>query len=109
MFLIVGDINWGIYSWSGIIYQCLAYFQTVPFILFAIYTVKLSEQYKEIEEDNRMWKTKDLFKKIRDPKRTFHAKMGTIKDINSKDLTEAEENKNKWQKYTEELYKNGLN
>ena len=56
-----------------------------------------------------MGKTKDLFKKIRDPKRTFHAKMGTIKDRNSKDLTEAEENKNKWQKYTEELYKNGLN
>ena len=71
--------------------------------------MKLSEQYKEIEEDNRMGKTKDLFKKIRDPKRTFHAKMGTIKDRNSKDLTEAEENKNKWQKYTEELYKNGLN
>ena len=107
MFLIVGDISWGIYSWSGIIYQYLAYFQTVPFILFAIYTVKWSKQGKEIEEDNRMGKTKDLFKKIRDPKRTFHAKMGTIKDRNSKDLTEAEENK--WWKYTEELYKNGLN
>ena len=57
MFLIVGDISWGIYSWSGIIYQYLAYFQTVPFILFAIYTLKLSEQGKEIEEDNRMGKT----------------------------------------------------
>ena len=56
-----------------------------------------------------MGKTRDLFKKIRDPKGIFHAKMGTIKDRNSKDLTEAEENKNKWQKYTEELYKNGLN
>ena len=52
--------------------------------------VFLSDQYKEIEEDNRMGKTKDLFKKIRDPKRTFHAKMGTIKDRNSKDLTEAD-------------------
>ena len=70
--------------------------------------MKLSEQYKEIEEDNRMGKTKDLFKKIRDPKRTFHAKMGTIKDRNGMDLTEAEEIKKRWQEYTEELYKKDL-
>ena len=56
-----------------------------------------------------MGKTRDLFKKIRDTKGTFHARTGTIKDRNSKDLTEAEEIKEKWQKYTEELYKKGLN
>ena len=66
----------------------------------------LSDQYKEIEENNRMAKTTDLFKKIRDTKGTFHAKMGTIKDRNSMDLTKAEDIKKKWQKYTEELYKN---
>ena len=65
----------------------------------------LSDQCKEIEENNRMGKTRDLFKKIRDIKGTFHAKMGTIKDRNSKDLTEAEEIKKTWQEYTEELYK----
>ena len=65
----------------------------------------LSEQCKEIEENNRMGKTRDRFKKIRDTKGTFHAKMGTIKDRNSKDLTEAEEIKKRWQEYTEELYK----
>ena len=64
----------------------------------------LSDQCKEIEENNRIGKTKDVFKKIRDTKGTFHAKMGTIKDSNSKDLTEAEEIK-RWQEYTEELYK----
>ena len=64
----------------------------------------LSDQYKEIEENNRMGKTRDLFKKIRDTKGTFHAKMGTIKDRNGMDLTEAEEIKKRWQKYTE-LYK----
>ena len=63
----------------------------------------LSDQCKEIEENNRMGKTRDLFKKIRDTKGTFHAKMGSIKDKNCKDLTEAEEIK-KWQEYTE-LYK----
>ena len=63
----------------------------------------LSEQCKEIEKNNRMGKTRDLFKKIRDTKGTFHAKMGSIKDKNCKDLTEAEEIK-KWQEYTE-LYK----
>ena len=66
----------------------------------------LSDQCKEIEENNRMGKTRDLFKKIRDTKGTFHAKMGTIKDRNDKDLTEAEEIKKTWQEYTEELYKN---
>ena len=65
----------------------------------------LSDQCKEIEEINRMEKTRDLFKKIRDIKGTFHAKMGTIKDINGMDLTEAEDIKKRWQEYTEELYK----
>ena len=65
----------------------------------------LSDQYKEIEENNRMGKTRDLFKKIRDTKGTFHAKMGTIKDRNGMDLTEAEDMRKRWQEYTEELYK----
>ena len=65
----------------------------------------LNDQCKEIEENNRMGKTRDLFKKIRDTKGTFQAKMGTIKDRNSMDLTEAEEIKKRWQEYTEELYK----
>ena len=64
---------------------------------------------KKIEENNRMGKTRDLSKKIRNTKGTFHAKMGTIKDRNGKDLTEAEEIKKTWQEYTEELYKKGLN
>ena len=64
----------------------------------------LSDQCKEIEENNRMGKTRDLFKKIRDTKVTFHAKMGTIKDRNGTDLTEAEDIK-RWQEYTEELHK----
>ena len=64
----------------------------------------LNDQSKEIEENNRMGKSRDLFKKIRDTKGTFHAKMGTIKDRNGIDLTEAEDIK-KWQDYTEELYK----
>ena len=68
----------------------------------------LSDQCKEIEENNRMRKTRDLFKKIRDTKRTFHAKMGTIKDRNGMDLTEAEDIKKTWQEYTEELYKKDL-
>ena len=68
----------------------------------------LSEQCKEIEENNRMEKTRDLFKKIRDIKGTFHAKMGSIKDRNGMDLTEAEETKKRWQEYTEELYKRDL-
>ena len=68
----------------------------------------LSDQCKEIEENNRMGKTRDLFKKIRDTKGIFHAKMGTIKDRNGMDLTEAEDFKKRWQEYTEELYKNDL-
>ena len=64
---------------------------------------------KEIEENNRMGKTRDLFKKIRDTKGPFHAKMDTIKDRNGMDLTEAEDVKKRWQEYTEELYKKGLN
>ena len=65
----------------------------------------LGGQCKEIEENNRMGKTRDLFKKIRDTKRTFHAKMGSIKDRNGMDLTEAEDIKKRWYEYTEELYK----
>ena len=64
----------------------------------------LSNQCKEIEENNRMGKTRDLFKKIRDTKGTFHAKMGSIKDRNGMDLTEAEDIKKRWQEYTEEVY-----
>ncbi|KAF7246049.1 hypothetical protein EYD10_07871 [Varanus komodoensis] len=69
----------------------------------------LNEQCKEIEENNRIGRTRDLFKKIRDMKGTFHAKMGMIKDQNGRDLTEAEETKKRWQDYTEELYKKDLN
>ena len=68
----------------------------------------LSNQCKEIEENNRMEKTRDRFKKIRDTKGTFHAKMGSIKDRNGLDLTEAEDIKKRWQEYTEELYKKDL-
>ena len=68
----------------------------------------LSDQCKEIEENNRMGKTRGLFKKIRDTKGTFHAKMGTIKDRNGMGLTETEDIKKRWQEYTEELYKNDL-
>ena len=68
-----------------------------------------SDQYKEIEEKNRMGKTRDLVKKIRDTKGTFHAKMGSIKDRNGMDLTEAEDIKKRWREYTEELYKKYLN
>ena len=65
----------------------------------------LSDQCKELEENNRMGKTSDLFKKIRDTKGTFHSKMGSIKDRNGMDLTDAEAIKKRWQEYTEELYK----
>ena len=65
----------------------------------------LRDQCKEIEENNRMGKTRDLLKKIRDTKGTFHAKMGSIKDRNGRDPTEAEDVKKWWQEYTEELYK----
>ena len=65
----------------------------------------LSDQCKEIEESNRMGKTRDLIKKIRDTKVTLHAKMGSVKDRNGMDLTEAEDINKRWQEYTEELYK----
>ena len=65
----------------------------------------LSDQCKEIEGNNRMGKNRDLFKKIRDTEGIFHAKMGSIKDRNGMDLTEAEDIKKRWQEYTEELYK----
>ena len=68
----------------------------------------LSNQCKEIEENNRMGKTRDLFKKIRDTKGTFHAKIGSIKDRNGMDLTETEDIKKRWQKHTEQLYKKDL-
>ena len=68
----------------------------------------LSDQCKEIEEDNRMWKIRDLFRKSKDTKGTFHAKMGTIKDRNYIDLTEVEDNKKSGQEHTEELYKKDL-
>ena len=69
----------------------------------------LSDQYKEIEENNRIGKTGNVFKKIRDTKGTLHAKMGTIKYRNGMDLTEAEDIKKRWEEYTEELYKKDLN
>ena len=65
----------------------------------------LSDQWREIEENNRMGKTRDLFKKIRDTKGTFHAKIGSIKDRNGMDLTEAEDIKKRWQEYTETVQK----
>ena len=68
----------------------------------------LSDQCKEIEENNRMGKTRDPFKKTRDTKGTFHAKMGSIKDRNGRNLTEAEDVKQRWQEYTEEVYKKDL-
>ena len=68
----------------------------------------LNDQCKEIEENNRLGKTSGLFKKIRDAKGTFHAKMGSIKDRNGRDLTEAEDIKRRWQEYTEEQYKKDL-
>ena len=70
--------------------------------------VFFSDQCKEIEEKNRMGKTRDLFKKIRDTKEIFHTQMGSIKDRNGMDLTEAENIKKRWQEYTEELYKKDL-
>ena len=68
-----------------------------------------NDQFKEIEENNKLGKTRDLFKKIRDTKGTFHAKMGIIKDRNCMNLTEAEDTKKRWQEYTEELYQKSLN
>ena len=69
----------------------------------------LSDQCKETDENNRMGKTRELFKKIGDTKETFHAKMGSIKERNGTDLTETEDIKKRWQEYTEELYKKDLN
>ena len=68
----------------------------------------LSDQCQENKENNRMGKTRDLFKKMRDTRGTFHAKMGTIKDGNGMDITKAEDIKKRWQEYTEELYKNDI-
>ena len=68
----------------------------------------LSDQCKEIEENNRMGKMRDIFKNSRDTKGTFHAKKGSVKDRNGRDLTEAEDIKKRWQEYTEELYKKDL-
>ena len=68
----------------------------------------LGDQYKETEKNNRMGKTRDLFKKIRDTKGIFHAKMGSVKGRNRMDLTEAEDIKKRWQEYTRELYKKDL-
>ena len=68
----------------------------------------LGDQCKEIEENSRIGKTRDVFKKIRDTKGIFHAKMGSIRDRNGRDLTEAEDIKKRWQEYTEELYKKDL-
>ena len=73
--------------------------------MFVSHFYVFSDQCKEIEENNRMGKIRDLFKKIRDTKGTFHAKMGSIKDRNGMDLTEAEDIRKRWQEYTEELYK----
>ena len=73
------------------------------------YLTLLNEQCKEIKKNTRMGKTRDFFNKIEDIKGTFHARMGRIKDRNSKDLTEAEEIKKRWHEYTKELYKKGLN
>ena len=70
--------------------------------------VLLNDQCKEIEENNRRGKTRDLFKKIRDTKGIFHAKMGSIKDRNGMDLTDTEDIKKRWREYTEELYKKDL-
>ena len=75
------------------------------YIVFLYFFALIAE---EIEENNRMGKTRDLFKKIRDTKGTFHSKIGTIKDRNGMDLTEAEDIKKRWQEYTEELYKKDL-
>ena len=79
----------------------------ILFLWLAIYTASFQLNFisKEIEENNRMGKSRDLFEKIRDTKQTFHAKMGSIKDRNGMDLTEAEDIKKRWQEYTEEIYK----
>ena len=85
---------------KGKIYPCECRFQR---IVRKDKKAFLTNQCKKIEENNRMGKTRDLFRKIRDTKGTFHAKMGSIKDRNGRDLTEAEDIKKRWQEYTEEL------
>ena len=86
-------------------FQRIARRDKLPCLVISAKKAFLSDQYKEIEENSRMAKTRDLFKKIRDIKGIFHAKMGSIKDRNGMDLTEAEDIKKWWQEYTEELYK----
>ena len=86
----------------------IVYFQAFRNVLFRHKKVFLSDQCKGIEENKRMGKTRNVFRKIRDTKGTFHAKMGTIKDRNGMDLTEAKDFKKRWQEYTEELYKKDL-
>ena len=81
------------------------YTSNIQYSIYSIFKVFLTGQCKEIEENNRIGKTRDLFKKIRDTKGTFHAKMGTIKNRNGMDLIEAEDIKKRVQKYTKELYK----
>ena len=86
----------------------IVYFQAFRNVLFRHKKAFLSDQCKEIQENNRTGKTRDLSKKIGDSRETFHANMGTIKERNSMDLTEADDIKRRWQEYTEELYKNDL-
>ena len=82
--------------------------QNIKYLTVSIVSPFICHEVKEIEENNRMGKTRDLFKKIRDTSGTFHAKMGLIKDKNALDLTEAEDIKKRWQEYTEELYRRDL-
>ena len=79
--------------------------ENIPILMQSSKDLRFSDQCKEIEENNKMGKTRDLFKKIRDTKGTFHAKMDSTKDRNGMDLTEAEDIKKRWQGYAEELYK----
>ena len=90
-----GKVEKGIYTHLNVEFQRIARRDKKAF---------LRDQCNEIRENNRMGKTRDLFKKIRDHKGTFHAKMGSIKDRNGMDQTEAEDTKQRWQEYTEELY-----
>ena len=89
-------------------HDVLLFLYVIEFGLLIVCIAFPSYQCKEIEENNRMGKTRDLFKKIRDTKETFHAKMGSIKDRNDMDLIEAEDIKKRWQEYTEEMYKKDL-
>ena len=93
------------FSWQNSISHLNAEFQRIA---RRVKKAFLSSQCKEIDKNNRMGKTRDHFKELRDTKGTFHAKMGLIKDRNGMDLTEAEDIKKRWQEYTEELYKKDL-